>query len=162
VDEEAMDRDSMKPSLGHQVVPLLLAFALSGGALFAMVTSPSEAELAFNRGVNAYRARAYADAVSFFEESARQAPRAPDAWANYGTAAWSAGKTSEATIGWQRALRMEPLAADVRERLGEMRGWSLETTLLRAAEFAARVCTLHGAFDPDSGIYAEARERWTD
>ena len=46
--------------------------------------------------------------------------------------------------------------------LGEMRGWSLETTLLRAAEFAARVCTLHGAFDPDSGIYAEAQERWAD
>jgi fructokinase len=45
--------------------------------------------------------------------------------------------------------------------LGEMRGWSLETTLLRAAEFAARVCTIHGAFDPDSGIYAEALEHWS-
>ena len=44
--------------------------------------------------------------------------------------------------------------------LGEMRGWSLESTLVRAAEFAARVCTLHGAFDPASGIYAEALERW--
>jgi fructokinase len=45
--------------------------------------------------------------------------------------------------------------------LGEMRGWRLETTLLRAAEFAARVCTLHGAFDAGSGIYAEAQARWS-
>jgi len=44
--------------------------------------------------------------------------------------------------------------------LGGMRGWSLETTLLRAAEFAARVCTLHGAFDPSSSIYSEALARW--
>jgi len=46
--------------------------------------------------------------------------------------------------------------------LGEMRGWTLETTLLRAAEFAARACTLHGAFDPASGIYAEAQARWSE
>jgi len=45
--------------------------------------------------------------------------------------------------------------------LGEMRGWALETTLLRAAEFAARVCTVHGAFDPAAGIYAEALARWS-
>jgi len=45
--------------------------------------------------------------------------------------------------------------------LGEMRGWRLETTLLRAAEFAARVCTIAGAFDPDSNIYAEALARWS-
>jgi fructokinase len=45
--------------------------------------------------------------------------------------------------------------------LGEMRGWRLETTLLRAAEFAARVCTISGAFDPDSDIYAAALARWS-
>ena len=44
--------------------------------------------------------------------------------------------------------------------LGELRGWSLDTILLRAAEFAARVCTLHGAFDPASPIYADATARW--
>jgi fructokinase len=44
--------------------------------------------------------------------------------------------------------------------LGEMRGWSFESTLLRAAEFSARVCTIHGAFDPSSPIYAEATARW--
>jgi fructokinase len=46
--------------------------------------------------------------------------------------------------------------------LGEMRGWSLRATLLRAAEFAARVCAIHGAFDPASGIYADALARWVD
>jgi len=44
--------------------------------------------------------------------------------------------------------------------LGELRGWSLRATLLRASEFAARVCTIHGAFDPASSIYADALVRW--
>ena len=123
VDTEAMERDTMQPSTGHRVMPILLACMLSGSALMALTSSPSTAELAFNRGVNAYRARAYADAVEYFRESATQAPRAPDAWANYGTAAWTAGRVPEATIGWQRALRLEPLAGDIRERLGETRGW---------------------------------------
>jgi fructokinase len=46
--------------------------------------------------------------------------------------------------------------------LGELRGWPIGTTLLRAAEFAARVCTLHGAFDPGSSIYADAQSRWAE
>jgi len=46
--------------------------------------------------------------------------------------------------------------------LGELRGWPVATTLLRAAEFAARVCTLHGAFDPESRIYADALARWSE
>ena len=44
--------------------------------------------------------------------------------------------------------------------LGELHGWRLPTTLLRAAEFAAAVCKLHGAFDEGSTIYADARARW--
>jgi fructokinase len=44
--------------------------------------------------------------------------------------------------------------------LGELRGWPVATTLLRAAEFSARVCTLHGAFDAASPIYGEALSRW--
>jgi hypothetical protein len=34
-----------------------------------------------------------------------------------GTAAYSGGDTARALVGWQRALRLEPLAADVRDRL---------------------------------------------
>jgi fructokinase len=46
--------------------------------------------------------------------------------------------------------------------LGELRGWRLPTTLLRAAEFAAAVCRLHGAFDEASPIYAAALSRWSE
>jgi fructokinase len=44
--------------------------------------------------------------------------------------------------------------------LGELRGWRLQQTLHRAAEFAAAVCGLHGAFDEQSAIYADAIARW--
>jgi len=46
--------------------------------------------------------------------------------------------------------------------LGELRGWRLQATLLRAAEFAAAVCKLHGAFDEQSPIYAAALSRWSE
>lgn len=46
--------------------------------------------------------------------------------------------------------------------LGEQRGWSLETTLKRAAHFSAAVCTLNGAFDEQAAIYREALESWSD
>ena len=53
--------------------------------------------------------------------TSRRSPRTSraraDAWANIGTAAYSAGDTARALVGWQRALRLEPLAADVRDRL---------------------------------------------
>src|SRR5581483_4978594 len=43
--------------------------------------------------------------------------RAPDAWADLGTAAWATADTARAVGGWQRALRFEPTASDVRERV---------------------------------------------
>jgi hypothetical protein len=36
---------------------------------------------------------------------------------NSGTASWQAADTSRAVLGWQRALRLEPLARDAREAL---------------------------------------------
>ncbi|MDQ3951105.1 MAG: hypothetical protein M3282_12295, partial [Gemmatimonadota bacterium] len=56
-----------------------------------------------------------------FGALARREPRAPDAWANFGTASWAARDTARAVVGWQRALRLEPLAGDVRARLGDIR-----------------------------------------
>ena len=56
-------------------------------------------------------------AVHEFGDLAAHEPRAADAWANLGTAAYSAGDTAGAMVGWQRALRLEPLAADVRDRI---------------------------------------------
>jgi fructokinase len=44
--------------------------------------------------------------------------------------------------------------------VGEARAWPLATTLRRAAAFASQACTLRGAFDAASPIYAETRAAW--
>lgn len=44
--------------------------------------------------------------------------------------------------------------------LGEAHAWPLSTTLARADMFARAVCTLRGAFDVASPIYAAARAGW--
>jgi fructokinase len=45
--------------------------------------------------------------------------------------------------------------------LGDLRAWPLPTTLARAADFSAAVCTLRGAFDEASPLYRETSARWT-
>ncbi len=44
--------------------------------------------------------------------------------------------------------------------LGIVRGWSLETTLRRATEFAAAVCEVHGAIPKDETLYRRILESW--
>jgi hypothetical protein len=67
--------------------------------------------------VEAYGDARYREAAAEFGWIADRVPRAADAWANLGTAAWAAGDTARAALGWQRALRLEPRAGDMRERL---------------------------------------------
>ena len=118
IDEDALERDGLPKKL----LPIVLACLVSGASLYAL--NPSAAAGTFQRGVDAYRDRQYISAQALFADVAQEAPRSPDAWANYGTASWSGGRTAEATVGWQRAARLEPLAIDVRERLGSLRGWN--------------------------------------
>lgn len=80
------------------------------------------ASVVFGRGVALYRAGDFADAHQSFASVAERLPRASDAWANAGTAAWAAGDTVGAAVGWQRALRLEPGARDVRQRLALLPG----------------------------------------
>lgn len=75
----------------------------------------------FARGVTAYAGADYLRAARLFEDAARAAPRVPAAWANAGTAAWAAADTAGAVVGWQRALRLDPLAEDLRGRLALVR-----------------------------------------
>jgi tetratricopeptide (TPR) repeat protein len=72
---------------------------------------------AFARGADAYGRGDLAAARAAFDEAAARAPRAPDAWANAGTAAWAQADTLGAAVAWQRALRLEPAARDLRARL---------------------------------------------
>jgi len=114
VDVEALPRHELRLA---RLLVLMLAVVLpvAGGTLRAI--SVDAAQRDFDRGVRAYSLRQFAVARSAFANAARQAPWAPDAWANLGTAAWSASDTAVAVLGWQRALRLEPTAPDVRERL---------------------------------------------
>jgi len=93
-------------------VAIVLALALASGAHAA-----DGAEALFARGIDAYARGSFAAATSDFAVLAAHEPRAADAWANMGTAAYSAGDTARALVGWQRALRLEPLASDVRDRI---------------------------------------------
>lgn len=113
VDAEARERTA----LGSRARPLLGllvgALVLGAGALQAR----DDAAVRFRVGVRAYAERDFPRALGEFAAVARVHPSAPDAWANFGTAAWAGGDTAAAVVGWQRALRLEPLAADARDRL---------------------------------------------
>ncbi|HEX8851008.1 MAG TPA: SH3 domain-containing protein, partial [Gemmatimonadaceae bacterium] len=114
VDAEARDRTM----LGGRTLALLLAASLTllaGGA--ALAAAESSAERQFASGVHAYDLARYATAAAAFDSAALAAPRAVDAWANAGTAHWAARDTAEAVVGWQKALRLDPLDGEVRERL---------------------------------------------
>ena len=66
----------------------------------------------------AYARRAFIEAAQRFAGLVARSPHDPDLLANWGTAAWAAGDTVQAVIAWQRAARLQPLAADLQERLG--------------------------------------------
>ncbi len=66
---------------------------------------------------DAYAHRAFTEAAERFRALAARQPHNPDLLTNWGTAAWAAGDTVHAVIAWQRAARLEPLAADLQERV---------------------------------------------
>lgn len=98
---------------------LLLSGALAAPALWAQ--GPEPALVAFTQGHTAFAGRDYARARDAFLRAARAAPRDPAAWANLGTAAWQAGDTASAVLGWQRALRLAPLSGELRPLLRRVR-----------------------------------------
>jgi hypothetical protein len=74
------------------------------------------AQRAFDEGVAAYQRHSFVVAREAFIAAVVAEPRAPDAWANLGTASWAVADTARSVAAWQRALRIEPLASDVRDR----------------------------------------------
>jgi tetratricopeptide (TPR) repeat protein len=95
----------------------IVALCLFAGTHALAAGELPDADAQFAAGVSAYGDRHYANAAADFSALADSQPRAADAWANFGTASFAAGDTANAVRGWQRALRLEPLAADMRERL---------------------------------------------
>jgi hypothetical protein len=113
IDAEARTRQDLAARAARGAVALTLLAAAAAGA----VSGDPVAERAFQDGVTRYDARQYDAARETFFELARARPRSADAWSNFGTASWQANDTAAAVIGWHRALRLAPLAGDVRQRL---------------------------------------------
>ena len=123
VDAEARTQSSASVA-GSGIASALLLLAAVGGLAAA---SPEEELALFARGAQEYEERRFMDAERSLGELTRLAPDAPDGWANFGTAAWAAGDTAAAVVGWQRALRLEPLARDVRTRLAMVQSISVRS-----------------------------------
>jgi hypothetical protein len=111
-DAEALPREEIRLPLSLLGM-LLVATTLAVGTAVAGSTTIA----LFDEGVAAYSRQEYRAAQDAFREVARREPRAADGWANLGTASWAVGDTARAVAGWQHALRLEPLATDVRDRV---------------------------------------------
>lgn len=95
----------------------ILVFAVLTGSAAHGLIARGDPQRTFDAGVEAYSHHEFVAARESFLESVEAEPRAPDAWANLGTAAWAVADTARSVASWQRALRLEPLATDVRERV---------------------------------------------
>lgn len=80
-------------------------------------TVSSSLDVTVKEAVAAYEAHRYGRAAQQFASAAARCPLDVDLLLNWGTAAWATNDTVSAVIAWQRAARLEPLAADVQERL---------------------------------------------
>lgn len=112
IDEEALARWELGPAVSLALVMVLAGSLAAAAHAYYARDAADFAQASAQYGSGEYRA-----AADRFERLALREPRAADAWANHGTAAWAAADTAAAVVGWQRALRLEPSAADVRWRL---------------------------------------------
>jgi hypothetical protein len=119
-------RRSMR-SAGRVMSLLILLGAATPAAVVLQSSGTDVARRVFGVGVQAYDAREYGVARQAFSELAQARPRSADAWVNFGTSSWLLQDTAAAVVGWQRALRLDPTARDVRELLqlapGTRGGW---------------------------------------
>ncbi|MEP7343662.1 MAG: BatD family protein [Gemmatimonadaceae bacterium] len=114
VDDEALPREEIRRVPHRATIATVVVFALVGASVAVVAAEPTTE---FGAAVSAYDARDLPRARAMFESVALQYPRAADAWANAGSVAWQMGDTADAAFGWHRALRLEPLAEDVRDYL---------------------------------------------
>lgn len=99
---------------------LLLAALLASGCVSDR-GSVERAVVPFAEGRTAYAGAEYARAQQAFRRATLAAPRDPAAWSNLAAAAWQAGDTGTAVLGWQRALRLDPTDRATREALSLVR-----------------------------------------
>jgi tetratricopeptide (TPR) repeat protein len=119
----AADQEAVRPSAVAHALPLVVLVVLLGG--LAAAATPEPLARAFAAGVDAYRHNDFAGAERMFARVSARAPRSGDAWANLAAAAWSRGDTALAAAGWQRALRLDPLDVESRDRYATLQATSL-------------------------------------
>ena len=116
IDDEARSRAAIASRrLSRRLV--VIAFVAAGSATAWAATQDVVATTVFRDGLAAYDAREFGSARQAFFELAQARPRAADAWYNFATASWQLEDTAAAVIGWQRAMRLDPMTPDVRDRL---------------------------------------------
>jgi hypothetical protein len=115
IDEEARSRAAIAARRVDRAL-IGLAIVLCSATAWA-ATQDVVASTVFADGLTAYDAREFGSARQAFFELAQARPRAADAWYNFATASWQLEDTAAAVIGWQRAMRLDPMTADVRARL---------------------------------------------
>ncbi len=114
VDAEARRR---APSSRARQATAALVFCLALAGSAAALADETRAAKFFTQGTAAYTGGDARSAARFFADAAALAPQSAAAWANFGSASWAVSDTGNAVLGWQRALRLDPTAADVRLRL---------------------------------------------
>jgi len=104
-----------------QPVPVVAPTQADAGdsAAAAQVTAMSDTDLTLleREARAAYEGRRFARAAEQWARASAARPRDTDLLVNWGTAAWAAHDTVSAVLAWQRAARIDPMAADVQERL---------------------------------------------
>ena len=129
----AIDREAEKPASKWAVgvaTGMLMVVAL----LAANAALPSGTADTFAQGVRAYDDRGFATSQHLFGRVVSRAPRSEDAWANLGAAAWARGDSAAAGRAWQRALRLDPLDDETRDRLS-----SVQSSAIRSPGYVAPV-----------------------
>lgn len=120
VDKEALEPRSVRRAKTVRtagVFGALFAMAILSAASLLPASVGAQTASGWQAAASAYENHQFQDASTAFQALARQFPRDADVLANWGTAAWAAGDTVTAVVAWQRAARLDPLAADIREHL---------------------------------------------
>ncbi|CAN5569950.1 hypothetical protein BH09GEM1_BH09GEM1_31310 [soil metagenome] len=113
----AIDVEAIRLSRARGTARTLAVIGALLGAAVVAQAIPDGLSRTFDAGVAAYDHAAFTTSQRLFARVAERAPRAADAWANLGAAAWSRGDSAAAARAWQRAIRLEPLDVESRERL---------------------------------------------
>ena len=158
VDAEACQPFHMRPMrMPARVGVPLTAILITFGTLVAR--EPTDPRESFALGVTAYAGGDFVRAARHFADAARGAPRAAHAWSNLGTAAFLAHDTANAVLGWQRALRLDPLDGETRNHLRRVRA-PQETGVARIPAVPARASSFLALLLWVVGWTVTARQSW--